>query len=75
MQNEWMEEFKISLPRVEETIKEVYTDYEVQQLGIPTATPHNAALTGSSLHMTLGSNSSTFIRLSSISADLVLAVR
>ena len=32
MQNEWMEEFKITLPRAEETIKEVYTDYEVQQL-------------------------------------------
>jgi len=32
MQNEWMEEFKITLPRAEETIKEVYTDYEVAQL-------------------------------------------
>jgi len=32
MQNEWMEEFKITLPKAEETIKEVYTDYEVAQL-------------------------------------------
>jgi len=32
MENEWVEEFKIILPRAEETIKEVYTDYEVQQL-------------------------------------------
>ena len=32
MANGWMEEFKITLPRVEETIKETYTDYEVQQL-------------------------------------------
>ena len=32
MQNEWMNEFKITLPQAEETIKEVYTDYEVQQL-------------------------------------------
>ena len=32
MQNEWTEEFKIALPRVEETIKETYTDYEVKQL-------------------------------------------
>jgi len=27
-----MEEFKITLPRAEETIKDVYTDYEVAQL-------------------------------------------
>ena len=32
MQNEWMEEFKIALPQVDDTIKEVYTDFEVQQL-------------------------------------------
>ena len=32
MQSEWMEEFKIALPRAEETIKDVYTDYEVAQL-------------------------------------------
>ena len=32
MQNEWLAEFKITLPRAEETIKEVYTDYEVAQL-------------------------------------------
>jgi len=32
MQNEWMEEFKILLPRAEEPIKDTYTDYEVQQL-------------------------------------------
>jgi len=32
MENEWIDEFKIALPRVEETIKETYTDYEVQQL-------------------------------------------
>ena len=32
MANGWMAEFKITLPRAEETIKEVYTDYEVQQL-------------------------------------------
>jgi integrase/recombinase XerD len=32
MQNEWLEEFKITLPRAEETIKEVYNDYEIAQL-------------------------------------------
>lgn len=32
MKNSWMGEFKITLPRVEETIKETYTDFEVQQL-------------------------------------------
>jgi integrase/recombinase XerD len=32
MKNGWMDEFKITLPRVEETIKETYNDYEVQQL-------------------------------------------
>ena len=32
MANGWMGEFKITLPRVEETIKETYSDFEVQQL-------------------------------------------
>ena len=32
MQNGWMGEFKIKLPRTEETIKETYSDFEVQQL-------------------------------------------
>ncbi|MDR3313016.1 MAG: tyrosine-type recombinase/integrase [Oscillospiraceae bacterium] len=32
MKNGWMSEFKITLPRVDETIKETYTDFEVQQL-------------------------------------------
>ena len=32
MQNGWMGEFKIKLPRVEETIKETYSDFEVQRL-------------------------------------------
>lgn len=32
MNNGYMQEFKIALPRVEETIKETYTDYEIQTL-------------------------------------------
>jgi len=32
MENGWMGEFKITLPRVEEIIKETYTDYEIQCL-------------------------------------------
>jgi len=32
MTNEWLAEFKITLPHAEDTIKEVYTDYEVAQL-------------------------------------------
>ena len=32
MENGYMQEFKITLPRVEETIKETYTDYEIQVL-------------------------------------------
>jgi integrase/recombinase XerD len=32
MQNGWLDEFKIKLPKVEETIKETYTDFEVAQL-------------------------------------------
>jgi len=32
MENEWVAEFKITLPKAEDTIKEVYTDYEVKQL-------------------------------------------
>ena len=32
MNSGYMEEFKIALPRVEETIKETYTDYEIQCL-------------------------------------------
>ena len=32
MNNGYMSEFKITLPRVEETIKETYTDYEIQSL-------------------------------------------
>ena len=32
MKNGWIAEFKITLPRFEETIKETYTDYEVQCL-------------------------------------------
>jgi len=32
MKNGYMGEFKIALPRVEETIKETYTDYEIQCL-------------------------------------------
>ncbi|MCL2445471.1 MAG: tyrosine-type recombinase/integrase [Oscillospiraceae bacterium] len=32
MENGWVEEFKIKLPRAEETIKEVYTEYEIQRL-------------------------------------------
>ena len=32
MNSGYMQEFKITLPRVEETIKETYTDYEIQTL-------------------------------------------
>ncbi|MDR2753693.1 MAG: tyrosine-type recombinase/integrase [Oscillospiraceae bacterium] len=32
MASGWMDEFKITLPRVEETIKETYSDFEVQRL-------------------------------------------
>lgn len=32
MKNGYVEEFKITLPKTEETIKEVYTDYEIQCL-------------------------------------------
>ena len=32
MENGWMEEFKIALPRTEETIKETYTDEEIKRL-------------------------------------------